>query len=313
MKQSSGWPRVAVVGAGAVGCYFGARLAAAGAPVMLIGRRTFVDAVERGGISIEGPHPLHLHVPVTTDLAACRAADVVLVCVKTVDIPATARALAPHLAADALVLTMQNGVESAEQVGAFHRAVVAAAVYVAVAMPRPGHVRHYGRGDLVIGPEQAPAKRIAALWNQAGVACRVTDNIQGEMWSKLLMNCALNAMSALGHAHYARIMGFAPAAASIDAIVAEVMAVAHAAAVRIPMIDSASEAKAAVSALVAQMPGQHSSMAQDLARGRVTEIDALNGYVCRRGAELGVPTPVNQALFALVKLAEMRRLDGPAL
>jgi 2-dehydropantoate 2-reductase len=178
-------------------------------------------------------------------------------------------------------------------------------------MPRPGIVQHFGRGDLVIGPDEAAAQRLATLWKRAGIACRATDNIQGELWSKLLMNSALNAMSALGHAHYGRIMALPAAAASIEAIVAEVMAVARTAGIRIPSIEDASEAMAAVSDLVAQMPEQHSSMAQDLARGRMTEIDALNGYICRLGAALGVLTPVNQALFALIKLIQSRRMDNP--
>lgn len=309
--QSSDWPRIVVVGAGAVGAYFGARLACAGAPVMMVGRKPFADAVERDGLRIEGQNEaLHLRVSVSTDLSVCREADLVLLCVKTLDTVATARALAPYLRTDSLVLTMQNGVESVEQLRATIRCTaIAAAVYVAVAMPEPGRVQHFGRGDLVVGSDAA-ARNVAALCTRAAIPCRISDNIQGELWSKLLMNCALNALSALGRSHYGRIIDCPAARSLIQEVIAELLQVAHAADVHLPAISDTAEAMAAVSRLVMQMPSQHSSMAQDLARGRRTEIDALNGYVQRRGAELGVPTPANQALFALIKLTESAGTRG---
>ncbi len=303
------WPRIAVVGAGAVGAYFGARLAHAGAPVVLIGRKPFVEAVERDGLIVEGDgegdgESLNLRAPVSTELASCRGAQLVLLCVKTIDTVSTARALEPYLAADTVLLTMQNGVESVEQVrAAAHCKAVAAAVYVAVAMPQPGRVKHFGRGDLVLGPDPA-SRQVAAVCTRAGIACRITEDIEAELWTKLLMNCALNALSALGRSHYAHIMACPPACTLIEAVVSELLEVARVAGVRLPVLTDSGAAMAAVARLVAQMPAQHSSMAQDLARGRRTEIDALNGYVQRRGAELGVRTPANQALFALVKLAE---------
>lgn len=303
--ESTDWPRIVVVGAGAVGAYFGARLACAGAPLTMVGRKPFVEAVERDGLSIEAQNEsLHLRVRVSTDLSVCREAQWVLLCVKTVDTVSTARALGPHLSSDALVLTMQNGVESLEQIRASIRChAVAAAVYVAVAMPEPGRVQHFGRGDLVVGSDVA-SRQVAALCTRAAIPCLISENIQGELWSKLLMNCALNALSALGRAPYARVISCPAACSLIEQVVGELLQVAHVAGIHIPALTNTAEAMAAVSRLVAQMPAQLSSMAQDLARGRRTEIDALNGYVHRRGAQLGVRTPANQALFALIKLLE---------
>ncbi len=302
---SSTWPRIAVVGASAVGAYFGARLARAGAPVLMVGRKPFVEAVQRDGLTIEGgSEPLHLQVPVSTELSACREAELVLFCVKTVDTLSTARALEPYLSTDTVLLTMQNGVESVEQIRTIVRCnAIAAAVYVAVAVSGPGHIRHFGRGDLVLGSDLA-ARQVAALCRRSGIPCRISDDIRGELWSKLLMNCALNALSALGRSDYGHIIAFPPAYSLIEAVVDELLQVARAAGIRLPGLASTEQAMAAVTRLVAQMPAQHSSMAQDLVRGRRTEIDALNGYVQRRGAELGVQTAANQVLFTLVKLAE---------
>jgi 2-dehydropantoate 2-reductase len=306
MTATNTWPRIAVVGAGAVGAYYGALFARAGAPVVMIGRRPFVEAVERDGLCIEGlSEPLRLRLPVSTELSACRDAELVLFCVKTVDTLSTAQALAPYLATDALVLSLQNGAENAAQIRSTgHANTLGAAVYVALSTPTPGHVRYFGRGDLVVGPDAAPARQVATVCARAVIPCRVTDNIDGELWSKLLMNCALNALSALTQTRYAHILTCPPIVSLIETVVAELLAVARAANVQLPGFEDDAAAMAAVRRLVTQMPEQRSSMAQDLARGRRTEIDALNGFIQRRGAELHVPTPANQALFALIRLAE---------
>ncbi|HET6600186.1 MAG TPA: 2-dehydropantoate 2-reductase, partial [Burkholderiaceae bacterium] len=145
---------VAVVGAGAVGSFFGAMLARAGSRVTLIGRAAHVQAIEGDGLRLEMAGRVEtIGLAASVDLAAVRGADLVLFCVKSTDTDAVARELAAHLDAGALVLSLQNGVENAPSIAAqVPNTVVPAVVYVATAMPRPGAVAHYGRGDLVIGP-----------------------------------------------------------------------------------------------------------------------------------------------------------------
>jgi 2-dehydropantoate 2-reductase len=200
---------------------------------------------------------------------------------------------------------LQNGVDNAEQVRAAANVfVVPAAVYVAVSVPEPGRVRHLARGDLTIGPPSKQTRQLAEVFVRAGIPCRLSDNIEGELWLKLLRNCALNAISALGRARYGQIAQNDDAKKLMEQIVDEVLAVARAARVALPGVDDRESGMAAAMELATQMAGAFSSTAQDLNRGRSTEIDALNGYVSRRGAELGIPAPVNHALFTLVKLAE---------
>jgi 2-dehydropantoate 2-reductase len=121
---------------------------------------------------------------------------------------------------------------------------------------------------------------------------------------KLLRNCALNAISALGQARYGQIAQSDNAKRLMEQIVDEALAVARAAGVVLPGVDDCESGMAAALELATQMADAFSSTAQDLNRGRRTEIEALNGYIARRGAELGIPVPVNHALFTLVKLAE---------
>jgi len=307
MTENQNWPRVAVVGAGAVGGYFGGMLARAGAPVIMIGRAAFVRAVEKSGISIDAVQfKESIAVEASMELQDVRGAEIVLFCVKTTD-NATAGALAPLLAPGALVVSMQNGVDNAEQIrAASGLEALSAVVYVAASVPEPGHVKHVGRGDLVVGPRNSQSERISALFERAGVGCRISDNIAGELWTKLTWNCALNAVSALGRAKYGQIAASADARKLVEAAVYEVLAVAKAANIHPPGLEDPQVALAGSFKIATQMAEALSSTAQDMNRGKRTEIDSLNGYIARLGAELGVPTPINHALFALVKLAEGR-------
>lgn len=308
MTEPQPWPRIAVVGAGAVGGYFGGMLARAGAPVVMIGRPAFVRAVEKNGLFLDTlQFKESIRVKASSELSRVRGAELVLFCVKTTDNAATASALAPLLAPGVLVLSMQNGVDNAEQIRAASGVeALSAVVYVAASVPEPGRVKHVGRGDLVVGPRSAQTERIAAMFERAGVACRISGNIEGELWTKLTWNCALNAVSALGHAKYGQIAASEDARQVVETAVDEVLAVARAAGIQPPGLEDPKAALAGAFKIATQMAEALSSTAQDMNRGKRTEIDSLNGYIARRGRELGVPTPVNHALYALVKLAEGR-------
>ncbi len=303
--------RVAVLGAGAVGCYYGGMLARAGVAVTLIGRATHVEAIRRDGLVIEWSDRREtIRVGASTDVATVRDAQVVLVCVKSPDTDAAARSLAPHLAADAVVASLQNGVDNAERLRAvLPQPVFAAVVYVGAYMDGPGIVRHTGRGDLVLGTSRADAARpeiarrlaaVAALFEAAGIACPLSDDIDAALWTKLVINCAFNAVSALGRARYGRMARDAGTRTLMEGTVRESVAVARAAGVALDerkLID-------AVWGVADALAQQYSSTAQDILRGKRTEIDALNGLVAARGAALGVDTPINRTLHALVRLRE---------
>ena len=300
------WPRMAVVGAGAVGGYFGGLLARAGAPVTFIGRPRFVDAVGRHGLRMETLQFREvLRVVATASPEGVRGADVVLFCVKTVDTDVTARAIVPFLDREARVLVMQNGVDGAQrfQIAAGHPAR-SAVVYVGASQPEPGVVRHEGRGDLVIDAAEDASAPLSGVFARAGIPCRVSDNMEGELWAKLVSNCALNALSALARVPYGPIAASESARQTVVWVVQEVMAVAQAAGVHVAGLDSPADGVEVALRIARQIPAAWSSTAQDLLGGRRTEIASLNGYVARRGAELGVSTPVNQTLSALMDLAE---------
>lgn len=306
MSAEQSWPRVAVVGAGAVGGYFGGMLARAGAPVMMIGRSAFVEAVKKNGLLLDTlQFKETVRVEASANLEDARGAEIVLFCVKTTDNAVTAKALAAVLAPGGLVVSLQNGVDNVEQIRtASGMEALPSVVYIGAFVPQPGTVKHGGRGDLVFGPENEQTKRLAAVFTRAGVPVRLSANIEGDLWSKFLANCALNAISALSRARYGHIASDAETWKSVEQTIAEVLAVAKASRVDLGALAQLPEASAMARKIATQLPEAYSSTAQDLMRGKRTEIDSLNGYIARRGAELGVATPVNQALYALVKLAE---------
>lgn len=303
---------IAVVGAGAVGSFYGALLARAGHAVTLIGRAAHVDAINRHGLQLDMAGSVQpVQMTASTDLSAARGADLVLFCVKSPDTAQVAQALAPHIAPGAVVLSLQNGVENAPTIARYMpNTVLPAVVYVATAMPAAGVVKHFGRGELVIGAlnavdAQDPAtvsllQALVDMFATAGIAVTPSDDVISMLWSKLMINCAYNALSALGHAPYSRIASL-PALRDLQRnIVQEVVAVATADGVNLSLQTSLE----AVDRIAATMPAQHSSTAQDLARKKPSEIDHLNGFIARRGNELGIPTPVNRTVHALVKLVE---------
>jgi len=300
--------KVAVMGAGAVGCYYGAMLARAGHEVVLIGRPSHVEAVNANGLRLETrAFDEHVRMAASTEPDAVRGADLVLFCVKSTDSEAAAAQIRPHLSPDALVLTLQNGVDNDTRVRAVlppSNEVAAAVVYVATGMSGPGHVKHNGRGELVIAPSRR-SEEVARHLMAAGVPTQISDNVRGSLWAKLILNCAYNALSAITQLPYGVLVQGTGVTDVIRDVVAECLAVAKAEGVEV-----VGDTEAALRAIAQTMPAQYSSTAQDLARGKLSEIDHLNGLVVRRGEALGVPTPANRVLFVLVKLLEGKQQQG---
>ncbi len=296
--------KFAVMGAGAVGCYYGGMLARAGHPVVLIARPQHVDAIALAGLRLQTQtFDEQVQLKASLDASAAENADVVLVCVKSSDTQAAGHLMQPFLRADALIVCLQNGVDNAGRLRSVlpQHTVGAAVVYVATEMAGPGHVIHKGRGELVIDELEGSAALAKAL-RAAGVPTHISNNVRGELWAKLILNCAYNAVSAITQLPYGKTVAGVGVQDVMRDVVAECLAVADADGVQI-----AGDVHAAVAKLAGSMPNQSSSTAQDLARGKPTEIDYLNGFIVQRGTVLGIATPANRVLWALVKLLESRQ------
>jgi 2-dehydropantoate 2-reductase len=299
--------QVAVIGAGAVGCYYGGLLLRAGHDVTFIGRQPHVDAINADGLlldikSFKGRLPARA----ATDTAALAAPDLVLICVKSADTETAGRSLAGRLLPETAVLSLQNGVDNAQRLAAvIGTSVISAVVYVGSEMAGPGHVRHHGGGDLAIGAS-AQSEALARTLRAAGIGTTISPDIEVTLWIKLVINCAFNALSAVAKISYGPMLEVEGARDVVASAVREAIAVAGACGVTMP-----EDVLAQIMRIPANMPNQKSSTAQDLSRGKPSEIDFLNGYVVRKGEELGIATPTNRALQVMVKLAERgKELSG---
>jgi 2-dehydropantoate 2-reductase len=219
--------------------------------------------------------------------------------VKSADTEEAGRLLAGRLRPETSVLSLQNGVDNPQRFRAVTgHPVIPVVVYVGSEMAGPGHVKHHGGGALVIGASPE-SQTLAEALKAAEIQTTIADDIESIQWSKLATNCAYNALSAVAGISYGPMSQVEGTKDVVASAVQEVLMVARACGVSMPK-----DLMEQILKIPAAMPNQMSSTAQDLARGKPTEIDFLNGYVVRKGAELGIPTPTNRALQVMVKLAE---------
>lgn len=304
------------MGAGGVGSYFGGMLARAGVGVTLIGRPAHVEAVRRNGLLLDTTSfREQVQIGASTDPGAAAGVDFVLFCAKTTDTETASRSLAPHLAPHAIVVSLQNGVDNVERIRAASGIdALPAVVYIAVALPEPGHVKHFARGELAIGelerrPIEEQSERcrcVAELFASAKVPCRISPDIEADLWSKFIVNCAGNAVAAIAQTTYGAAAREPHTREVMARLIEETVAVARASGVQLPHKDFVQTGLG----FLESMSNVTSSTAHDIARGKRTEIDSLNGVVVRRGVELGIPTPANCTIHALVKLLEAKNADA---
>jgi 2-dehydropantoate 2-reductase len=171
-------------------------------------------------------------------------------------------------------------------------------------MIEPGHVKHHGHGDIEMGVSPV-SERFAAALREAGIAATITDDIRAVLWRKLITNCCYNALSAIAQLPYGRLLELPEVRDVMRDVVDECLAVAKASGIVLP-----GDPLPAVLKIAEAMPGQMSSTAQDLARGKPSEIDHLNGAILHAGARFGIPVPANRALYTLVKLVESKARAG---
>ena len=295
---------VLVLGTGAMGCFFAARLARAGVPVTLAGtwRETLARAADPGITVDEDGAPWTARVAAARRDALPRGAfDLTLVLVKAHQTAAVAPAAAAATGDDGLVLTLQNGWGNREALQAIAPGRVAAGTSVTgIAVVGPAHVRG-GHRRTVLGRDAATGARVegaAAALNGAGMATEVTDAIDAHLWAKLAVNCAINPLSALLGWTNGALAADDAARATLIAAAREAGAVA--ARRGTPLVDAGDPAEAAL-AVARATAANRSSMLQDMERGAPTEIDWINGAVCREGRRVGVPTPVNDDLWRAVR------------
>jgi 2-dehydropantoate 2-reductase len=294
-----------------MGGVFGGRLAEAGNEVWLVDVwREHVDALNRDGLYLEAPDGTRtIPVKATTEIAAAGTPDLVLVFVKGADTPAAAEAAGALAGPDTLFLTLQNGLGHRETIAAVvgEDKVIAGISFVGANLLGPGKVRQTSGAESLVGETAGPVtpriERLVSLLREAGLPARASDNIQGEIWGKLMVNAIGNATCAVTGYTVGELIDFECSREWVRLVGEETAAVAHAQGIRLPFPDPAQRMYDNCRTSGRAKP----SMLQDIEKGRWTEVDYINGAVVRAGERAGVPTPYNQALTLLVKMLEARQ------
>ncbi len=298
--------RVAVLGSGGIGGYYGALLARSGHDVAFIARGAHLEAMQRRGLTVRTPEG-ESTIPVTAsaDTASVGTVDLVLFSVKSYDTATAAQALTPLMARDTAVITLQNGLDNVDAIAsvAGSEAVLAGGVYVALQLVGPGVIlRTGGEGKVVFGELSGTlterVQRIADALRQSGIPHEVTPDIRRVLWDKFLFITGIGGVTALARSGIGPLLASAAGRSLLHAACGEIVAVAQA--------EGALLQPAAVDAVLAQaatLPAPwRSSMARDLEEGRRLEVDALSGAVVRRGLKQGIPTPVHQTIVACLSV-----------
>ncbi len=296
--------RIAAMAAGAVGGYFGARLAAEGHDVFFIARGANLEAIRKSGLKIESVHgDLHLPKPnATDDPAQVGAVDIVMFAVKLWDTEKAAELARPLVGPSTRVITLQNGVDSVERVGPIlgREQVVGGVAYIATVIAQPGVIKHtsqfasmrFARGD---GKPDAALQAFADAGKAAKVDIDVSKNIEVERWQKFIFLTAMAGATASRHSAIGPIVTTDEGRTFFRALMEEARAVGKAKGVDVGEDYIEQRMDFVVNKVE---PGMKASMAHDLERGNRLELDWLNGKVASLGKELKVPTPVSEDVVA---------------
>lgn len=303
---------ILMVGAGSVGGYFGAHLARKNPHVSFLLRPATLAAVRHHGLVIRSAQgSFTVHPPAASDPGELPKPDLIILSVKAYDLDEAMTQIAPVMTDRTVILTLQNGVDTEDRILArFQRdCVVGGVAFIYSKIAAPGVIDHYKKGAVAIGElmgHKSPRLlAIAELFKQAGIPCQLSDDVRRSKWDKMCWNCVFNPLTVLIDDKVAKALDHPEMMRVIEQIVGEVAAVA--AAVKVPLAPDMAEK---VVRWTQEIRDIHTSMYDDWKAGRPTEIDYLNGYVTKLGHELGVPTPVNEALTALIKTITERERTG---
>ena len=293
--------RVIVLGAGAIGSYYGALLSRK-SDVLLVGRPSHVEAINSKGLTLSGEAEGIFKVKAVAEVEDVPTGSLILLTTKAYDSEEAIRSIKGRLGRDVVILVLQNGLGNEEIVRGIIRGgaeVVRGLATSGVEFTEPGKIVVRLVGETVLGRSRT-GERIADLFNKCGLKTRLTEDMSFEVWSKLAMNCVINPLSAI-----LRVPDKDVAADSLRglrrSIFEECVAVGRAEGVRLDM--------SLLEGLERVIPTyeNYSSMCQDIMKGKQTEIDFINGKVVEMGRRHGIQTPANEVITSLIKFLEVKR------
>ncbi len=300
--------KIVIVGPGAMGCLFAAFLSKSKEEIWLLDKtKERSDLINQQGIIVEGICGNWQAKPkVTADLKEIGKADLIIICVKSFDTKDALGNLKILFKENTSVLTLQNGLGNIEVIGelAGSDRVIAGSTNEGATLLAAGRIRHAGRGETVIGRMDAripvEMRSIREIFNKVGLEIRISRDIKSLLWSKLIINVGINALTAITCLPNGKLIEFEWTRRILREVVAEATKVAKRKRIKLVYDDPLAKVEAVCEATSCNI----SSMLQDVLRKKRTEIDFINGAIVRLGQELGIPVPNNSLLVGLVKTIE---------
>ena len=304
--------QILFVGAGSVGGFFGAHLAKHNPNVSFLLRPRTLDAVKRNGLTIRSAGgSFTVRPPAASDARELQKPDLIVLGVKAYDLDEVMDQIGPVLTEKTVILTLQNGIDTEDRlIARINRdCVVGGVAYIYSKIAEPGVIDHYKKGAVAIGElmgyESDRLLKIRDIFASAKIPCQLVKDIRRSKWEKMCWNCVFNPITVLIDDHVAKALDHPEMTGVIRQIVGEVTAVSAAMKVPLPLDMPERVVKA-----TQEIRDIHTSMYDDWKVGRRTEIDYLNGFIVKKGRELGIPTPVNEALTAMIKTITEKEQAG---
>ncbi|WP_180954443.1 ketopantoate reductase family protein [Bacillus sp. V5-8f] len=304
--------KIGVAGAGAVGGYFGAKLANAGHSVVFLARGRHYEKMHEKGLQIKSEtENFHVDGTFTDQYEDFEGVDLVLFSVKSIDTQETARKLLPYLKEDTLILTLQNGVDNEETLSEIFgkERILSAATYIQSSIKEPGVVEHIGMiPRLVIGSLESNglnhAEKVATLFQNAGIETYQSSNIMNQKWKKLLWNVTFNPLSAVAGTQVGEILDDAGLRVTAESICKEAISVAN-------RMENDFDVNFYETIMEqGKIARNHkTSMLQDKLSGKQMEYESICGYIVKKGQELDVSTPVLETIYSLLKFSDSAKLE----
>lgn len=301
--------RIAVMGTGGVGGYFGGMLARAGHDVVFIARGAHLAAIRQDGLRVKTVHGDFTVQAPATDTGDVAPVDLILFCVKAYHTAEAGRAIAPLVGDETLILSLQNGVDNEDKLAAMHGAehVLGGVCYISSAVTAPGVITQVsGPRSIVFGELDGSitlrAERVHDAFVGAGIDTTLSDDVEEAMWTKFLFICAFSGVASVARSTVGELLALPETRGLLRETMAEAAAVGRACGVDLPagIVDQMMQT------LEGFAPETKASMLVDVEKGNRVEIDALNGAVARLGAERGMPTPANGFIYAALKPTDER-------
>lgn len=311
--------KILVFGAGAIGSFIGGMLSQA-YDVTLIGRKPHLDAINEHGLSVTGKTNL-IFYPKTAEnvddylikYGEDVKPDLVIITVKSYNTHVAIQALQPIIDESVRILSLQNGLTNLETIKNYYRRsqVIGGVISHGVIFQKPGHIKHAGEGEIILGgfghvPKE-DVKEVTSAFNEAGLNSLYTDNILGEMWVKAAVNASINPLTAIIGRKNGYLLEVQEFTKLVENICNEVVTVGRAAGIKLPQCDMINKTKT----VIRLTSENKSSMLQDIERQRQTEIDSINGAIVNVGKKYGVDAPINETLTIMIKgLEQMNKPEN---